>query len=44
LVQLPCRRARDRRPQLRTSGLIGSVIGSVIALLIYRSSYRRRAY
>jgi uncharacterized membrane protein YeaQ/YmgE (transglycosylase-associated protein family) len=30
--------------QLRTSGLIGSVIGSVIALLIYRSSYRRRAY
>jgi uncharacterized membrane protein YeaQ/YmgE (transglycosylase-associated protein family) len=30
--------------QLRTSGLIGSVIGAVIALLIYRSSYRRRVY
>ena len=30
--------------QLRTSGLIGSVIGAVIALLIYRSRYRRRAY
>ncbi|HEX9314995.1 MAG TPA: GlsB/YeaQ/YmgE family stress response membrane protein [Actinomycetota bacterium] len=30
--------------QLRTSGLIGSVIGAVIALLIYRSTYRRRAY
>ncbi len=29
---------------LQTSGLIGSVIGAVIALLIYRSSYRRRAY
>ena len=29
---------------LQTSGLIGSVIGAVIALLIYRSTYRRRAY
>lgn len=28
---------------LQASGLIGSVVGSIIALLIYRSSNRRRA-
>jgi uncharacterized membrane protein YeaQ/YmgE (transglycosylase-associated protein family) len=30
--------------QLRSSGWIGSIIGAVIALLVYRASYRRRAF
>lgn len=28
--------------ELRPSGFVGSLIGAVIALLVYRASYRRR--
>lgn len=34
----------DHSLVLRTSGLFGSILGAVIALLIYRSTYRRRVY
>ena len=34
----------DHSLVLRTSGLFGSILGAVVALLIYRSTYRRRVY